>query len=71
ARAINFIKGKIDRRELDEDITWKGLIGTLQKAKSEGKDNGPSWIDLFLLLFHERSFFGLKKDSGGVSFVRR
>jgi len=70
ARTINFIKGKIDRWELDEGMTWKGLIGALQKAKSEGKDNGPSWIDLFLLLFHERSFFGLKKDSGGVSFVR-
>ncbi|MGZ3569836.1 MAG: B12-binding domain-containing radical SAM protein [Thermodesulfobacteriota bacterium] len=70
ARAINFIKGKIDREELDEGITWEELIVTLQKAKSEGKDNGPSWIDLFLLLFHERSFFGLKKDSGGVSFVR-
>jgi radical SAM superfamily enzyme YgiQ (UPF0313 family) len=70
ARAINFIKGKIDRRELDEGIAWEELIVTLQKAKNEGKDNGPSWIDLFLLLFHERSFFGLKKDSGGVSFVR-
>ena len=71
ARAINFIKGKIDRRELEEGITWEELIVTLQeKAKGEGEDNGASWIDLLLLLFSERSFFGLKKDSGKESFVK-
>ena len=71
ARCINFLKGKIDRRELDEGITWEELIVALQeKAKGEGKDNGGSWIDLLLLLVNERSFFGLKKDSEGVSFVK-
>ena len=71
ARVINFIKGKIDRRELEEGITWGELIVALQeKAKGEGEDNGASWLDLLLLLFSERSFFGLKKDSGKVSFVR-
>jgi len=58
ARAINFIKAKIDRRELTEGITWEELIVALQeKAKGEGEDNGASWIDLLLLLFSERSFF--------------
>ena len=71
ARCINFIKWKIARKELDEGITWEELIQMLQeKAKDEGKDNEPSWIELLLLLFSERSFFGLKKDSGGVSFVK-
>jgi len=71
ARAINFIKGKIDRRELEEGITWEELIIALQeKAEGEGKDNGAPWIDLLLLLFNERSFFGVKEDSRGVSFVK-
>jgi radical SAM superfamily enzyme YgiQ (UPF0313 family) len=71
ARAINFIKGKIDRRELDEGMTWEELIVALQeKAKGEGKDNRGFWIDLLLLLFNERSFFGLKKNSEGVSFMK-
>ncbi len=67
ARCINFIKGKIDRRELDEGIQWGELPVTLRE---KGKAKGGSWIDLLLLLFNERSFFGLKKDSGGVSFVK-
>ena len=71
ARVVNFIKGKIDRRELDEGITWKELIVVLQeKAKGEDKDSGASWIDPLLLLFNERSFFGLKGDSGKVSSVK-
>jgi len=71
-RAINFIKGKIDRRELEEGITWGELIVALQeKAKGEGEDNGTSWLDLLLLLFSERSFFGLKKDSGKCRLWRR
>jgi radical SAM superfamily enzyme YgiQ (UPF0313 family) len=71
ARAINFIKGKIDRRELEEGITWEELmVASQEKAKAEGKDKGASWIDLLLLLFSERSFFGLKKDSKGVSLTK-
>jgi hypothetical protein len=29
------------------------------------KDNATTWIDLVLMLFNERSFFSLRKDSGG------
>ena len=68
ARAINFIKGKIDRRELDEGMTWEELIAALEERKVG--DDKASWIDLLLLLFNERSFFGLKKGSGGVSSVK-
>lgn len=71
ARTINFIKGKIDGGELEEGITWEELIqGVQEKAKIEGTGNGAFWMDLLLLLFRERSFFGLKKDSGGISFVK-
>ncbi len=62
ARAINFIKGKIDEKELEEGMIWKELIQRLNgKSKVEGE--AMPWIDLLLLLFNERSFFSLRKDS--------
>jgi len=64
ARVINFIKGKMDEKELDEGMTWKELLWDL-KNKVEVKDNATAWIDLLLLLFNERSFFSLRKDSRG------
>ena len=69
ARCINFIKGKMDRRELDEGITWEELIQALQE-KAKGEGDKASWIDLLLLLFNERAFFGLRKNPVGVSFVK-
>jgi len=33
-----------------------------------GKDGAFAWIDLLLLLFKERSFFSLIKDSGGRTY---
>jgi hypothetical protein len=64
ARVINFIKGKMDEKELDEGMTWKELLWDLKnKVKVEVKDNATAWIDLLLLLFNERSFFSLRKDS--------
>ena len=33
-----------------------------------GKDGVITWIDLLLLLFKERSFFSLIKDSGGKTY---
>ena len=66
ARVINFIKGKMDEKELDEGITWKELLWDLKnKVKVAVKDNATTWIDLLLLLFNERSFFSLRKDSRG------
>jgi len=70
ARVINFIKGKMDEKELDEGMTWKELLWDLKnKVKVEVKDNATAWIDLLLLLFNERSFFSLRKDSRGRILV--
>jgi len=76
ARVINFIKGKIDEKELDEGITWKELAQVLKerrkgKAEIEVKDDVTTWIDLLWMLFNERSFFSLKKDSQEKKSVSR
>ena len=68
ARVINFIKGKMDGKELEEGMTWKELFQLLkEKRKSDRKVDGDTmtWVDLVLLLDSERSFFSLRKDSGG------
>ena len=70
-RVINFIKGKMDGKELNEGMTWKELDQMLKaKVEAEGsvscvKRNAGTWIDLLFLLFSENSFFSLRKDSGG------
>jgi tRNA A37 methylthiotransferase MiaB len=76
ARAINFIKGKMDRKEVDEGVTWKGLYQTLTDRRSLNLNLNLSrnvdpvaWGKLLVLLFEERSFFGLKKDSGGKAII--
>jgi len=72
ARAINFIKGKMDEKELDEGMTWRELDRVLKerrKFKDKVKDNATSWVDLLLLLFDERSFYSLRKDDGGKILV--
>ncbi len=67
ARVINFIKGKMDEKELEEGMTWKELFQVLkEKWKSKGKvdEDATTWADLLLLLDSERSFFSLRKESG-------
>jgi uncharacterized protein YaaW (UPF0174 family) len=60
----------MDEKELDEGMTWKELLWDLKnKVKVEVKDNATAWIDLLLLLFNERSFFSLRKDSRGRILV--
>jgi anaerobic magnesium-protoporphyrin IX monomethyl ester cyclase len=104
ARLINFIKGKMDEKELKEGITWRGLFQVLKekkrfegnvemkdeyesahyapcamrfasfkKAKVEVKDEVEEikWRDLLLMIFEERSFFSLKKDSGGKTSISK
>ena len=68
ARVINFIKGRMDEKELDEGMTWKELLKEI-KDKAEVKGHGTTWIDLLLLLFNEKSFYSLRKDSGGEMSV--
>jgi radical SAM superfamily enzyme YgiQ (UPF0313 family) len=88
ARVINFIKGKMDEKELEEGFTVKELFQVLKDKgnvknssdvdryapyamryaslnKVEVKEDDITWIDLLLLLGNERSFFSLKKESGG------
>jgi radical SAM superfamily enzyme YgiQ (UPF0313 family) len=84
ARTINFMKRKIDKRELNEGITWKELSQIMKdkakvKAETENKVKVEdevkfystcnkseliTWVDLLLLLFNKRSFFGIRKDFG-------
>jgi radical SAM superfamily enzyme YgiQ (UPF0313 family) len=70
ARVINFIKGKMDEKELEEGMTWKELLQVLNERRKV-KDNATSWVDLVLMLFNERSFFSLKKESGDKKSVSR
>jgi hypothetical protein len=59
---INFIKGKMDEKELGDGMTWRELI---QVLKEKGKVGAMPWIDLLLLLVNERSFFSFRKVSIG------
>jgi radical SAM superfamily enzyme YgiQ (UPF0313 family) len=100
ARVINFIKEKMDEKELEEGMTWKELLRVLRekrrskdgrvmreeyefgryapcamhfasfnKAEDKVKEDDVTWVDLFLLLDNERSFFSLRKEPGGRIFV--
>jgi radical SAM superfamily enzyme YgiQ (UPF0313 family) len=74
ARIINFIKGKMDEKELNEGMTWRELFHRLKekaKVEAEAKEDATAWIDLLLTLFNERSFYSLKKDSGREVVVVR
>jgi radical SAM superfamily enzyme YgiQ (UPF0313 family) len=67
ARVINFIKGKMDGKELEEGITWKELFQVLRekrKFRGEVDEYGTAWVDLLLLVDRERSFFSLRKEHG-------
>ncbi len=66
ARIINFIKGKMDGKELEEGITWRELFRKLREKVEvtvRVKVDETTWIDLLLLLFDKRSFFSLRKES--------
>lgn len=68
ARLVNFIKGKMDQKELEEGLSWRDLCapGTLHPASFNKVDvDARTWIDLILLLDEEKSFFSVKKDSHG------
>ncbi len=72
ARAINFIKGKIDQGELEEGTTWRELFQDLKdKVKAEVEDGVTPWADLLLMLLKERSFCSLRKiPERGFSVVK-
>jgi radical SAM superfamily enzyme YgiQ (UPF0313 family) len=65
ARMINFIKGKMDEKALEEGMTWRELSQVLrEKVRAKVEEDAITWDDLLLLLDSERSFFSLRKDSG-------
>jgi len=80
-RVINFIKGKMDEKELNEGMTWKELDQMLKdkvKVEDEVKFYGQcdegntiTWINLLLLLFRGRSFFSLRRDSRGKTVISK
>ncbi len=61
ARLINFIKKKMDEKELDEGITWEELFLRLKK---EGPGKKISWDGLVRMIFDQKTFFSLKRGSG-------
>ena len=72
ARVINFIKGKMDEKELEEGMTWKELYQVLkEKVRSKVKEDHVTWVNLLLLLDSERSFFSLTKDSARRILVEK
>jgi len=80
-RVINFIKGKIDHGEIEEGLTWGDMFQVVTEKtrdlrleedrcrmgekNSVLKNEKAAWPILLLLLFRERSFFGLVRDRGG------
>jgi len=78
ARVINFIKGKMDRKELEEGMTWRELYQVLQEKvkvetedKVEDKVKEMTWRDLLLIIFEGKSFFSLRKESAGKILVEK
>jgi len=74
ARVINFIKGKMDGKELEEGMTWRELSQVLKERrmfKGMVEEDAITWVDLLLLLDSERSFFSLRKDSRGKISVEK
>jgi len=86
ARIVNFIKGKMDQGELSEGLTWNELLEFLKvKGKVEvnayvpcskryavcDKAEAITWIALLLMISEEKSYFSLRRDSGGkLSMVK-
>jgi hypothetical protein len=63
ARMINFIKGKMDRGDLNEGMTWKGLI-QMMRDQAKVEDEVKS-MALLSMLFEKKTFFSLRRNSNG------
>jgi tRNA A37 methylthiotransferase MiaB len=79
-RAINFIKGRMDKAELDEGATWEGLLKGLRDRSNAGAggqegtlmtEPSAAWRQIVWRLYEERSFFGLKKGAEGKEVLFR
>lgn len=71
-RVVNFIKGKMDRKELEEGMTWKEFDeGLPDKNEIEVEDGVPAWMSLLSRLIQESSFPSLRKTpEGGFSIQK-
>jgi anaerobic magnesium-protoporphyrin IX monomethyl ester cyclase len=68
ARVINFIKGKMDGKELEEGLTWKELFQVLKERKKV-EDKRITWADLLLIILKEKSFCSMRKDAREKLYV--
>jgi radical SAM superfamily enzyme YgiQ (UPF0313 family) len=68
ARAINFIKGRMNEGELEEGTIWEDLF---RAVKDEVKTGTYTWADLLLMLVEERSFFSLRKNRKGKFSIQK
>ena len=84
ARMINFIKGKMDDKELAEGITWEKFHQVLKDQRKgemivsqgthlnhDNKEGNSTWVDLLLTFFKERSFFSLHRSSHGSMVIKK
>lgn len=67
-RAINFIKGKMDKGEIEEGVTWRDLYQFLKSSTPRNKDE--IWKRLLLFLIEEGAFFSLREEKDELTFVR-
>ena len=67
-RAINFIKGKMDKGEIEEGVTWRDLHQSLKGLPPRNRDE--IWKRLLLSLIEEGVFFSLRKENDELVFVK-
>jgi anaerobic magnesium-protoporphyrin IX monomethyl ester cyclase len=68
ARMINFLKGRMDRGELEEGLTWKELS---QLLKDPLREKNYYWSELLAPLINERCFVRLRPEHVGRSSFAR
>jgi len=68
-RVINFIKGKMDKRELEEGITWQELFQILNDHGSDRRVL--DWKNLIFVLMSERCFLSLRRDPGKALSIQK
>ena len=78
-------KGKMDKENVNEGLTWRELCQVAKDRVKVKDENGEgvvagvtwgcsaessmTWMGLLLLLFEERSFFGLRREAGGGTAI--
>jgi hypothetical protein len=64
----------MDKSEMDEGVTWEGLLEGLRNRSNAGAggregtlmtEHSAAWRQLLWRLYEERSFFGLKEGAEG------